>query len=147
MKVSLSCLLAAAVTMGACATAATDDDTSPLDDPRIGDEVRRLCVSSRISGFGEWDGGDGLILRKGPKERYLATLYRGCGPAGRIQRIGVNQNFGAGCLSRGDRIYVSADFSPRQQSSPFDSDVCRIKAIYKWDPSATAEDNETETEE
>ncbi len=118
----------------------------PLDDPRIGEQVNRLCFAIAISGFNDWDGGDGVIVRKGVRDRYLVTLLPGCTPIRNAQRIGVTDRFGSGCLERGDRLFVSSDIFPSRRSSPFDSDFCRIKAIYEWKdaPEADTEADETD---
>lgn len=137
-------LAAALAVVPACATEPTDDTETlaeALADPRVGEKVNRICFSRGINGFSEWDGPDGIILRRGVNDRYLVLVARGCFNIDDAQRIGIDQRFGGGCLSRGDRLFISRSIFPNPRDR-FDVDRCTITAIYEWDEDAAEEDGE-----
>lgn len=136
--------------LAACAASPTGDETDkkdPLDDPRVGEEVRQLCFAGSINGFSEWDGDNGLILRKGVNDRFLVTFIASCPPADNAMRVGVDPRSGS-CLRRGDRLIVSSTLFPDRNDTVFDTQRCTIGAIYQWNEDATeeetAKDSETE---
>lgn len=129
-------VLAGAILAG-CSTTDSAEKSDPLDDVRVGKRVDRICFSSGISGFREWNGDEGLIVRRGAREEYLVTFAGVCPPADNALRIGVDERFGGGCLRRGDRLFVSSRMSSGPGGSPFDSDRCLVGAIYEWNKNAT----------
>jgi hypothetical protein len=129
----------AAAGLAACTTATGDDDMAPEEDMRVGERVDRICFTGGISGFRDWEGGDGLILRKGPSEEYLATLFPGCLNVDNAMRVGFDERFGGGCLRRGDDLFVSDRMFAGGAGSAFDVVRCRVDAIYVWDEDADTE--------
>lgn len=132
--------------LAACSTT-TDSGEEPtledaLKDKRVGEKTDRLCFTRGISGFRSWDGPDGLILKKGAREEYLVLVTRSCQTVERAQRIGVDNRFGSGCISRGDYLYISETVFPND-TDPFSTDRCLITAIYKWNEDA-GDDTEEE---
>lgn len=127
--------------LAACASSEEKAPTyaSPQDDPRVGEEVNRVCFTRSISGFSEWNRGEGLILRTQRQERFLATFIGPCFPADSALRIGFPNQFG-GCLSRGDDLIVSSRIFPSRRDTAFDTDRCRINKIYAYDGPPDAEE-------
>ena len=142
-------------TVTACATATTPEQQAAQEkareearaaevfanDPRRGEEVRRLCFTSQIDGFGETTK-RAVVVREG-RDRYLIETFPGCFDLDWAQSL-VIDSF-SGCLSKGDRIFAFDDvFATRRSSGQRLS--CRVKTIYEWDRDAKAEDPE-ETED
>ena len=142
-------LTASCITDEAAQTTREEAEAAALADPRVGEEVDSICFKSGINGFAEVKGGDGLILRRGVKDRYLVTILGSCPPLDHAQAVGTSNRFGSGgCLRRTDRLYISTSFTGRG-SGPFDNDFCPIERIYTWNPDAKAEaevDTDTEVE-
>ena len=137
-------IAATALLVSACATSTPDVEEAkvdPLEDARIGEEVKSLCFASSINGFAEWEDGDGVIVRKGVRDRFLVTVFGTCTPIDHVQSIGT---VNGGCLDRGDKLFVSNSFTGHG-SGPFDNQFCRIKAIYEWN--ADALDGATDSED
>lgn len=122
--------------MAGCAspdgTTPAADRPDPLEDPRVGAEVDRICFASSISGFSAWDGEDGLILNRGPREKFLVTMLGACLPLDGAMRVGLDDRFGGGCLRRGDSLFISSSLIDSPSSDPFASGRCRIDRIYEW---------------
>ena len=127
----------------ACGTSASSEDKptteEALQDKRVGERVDRVCFAQSISGFREWDGPDGLILKKGVRDEYLVVLSRSCRSADRAQRVGLDDRFGSGCITRGDSLYISEEIFGGNDTDPFTVDRCLITAIYEWNEDATEE--------
>lgn len=140
MKKSTRLLTVATIAaLAACATPETSGSEPAVDeadDARIGAEVRNLCFTGNISGFSDYDGKTGLIVRKGPLDEYLVKLLPGCAPLSNPQRVGLDTGIGSSCLSRGDDLIVSNRFFANENEAPFDTDRCRVAAIYEWDRTA-----------
>ena len=108
------------------------------DDPRRGDEVKKLCFASQIDSFGETTK-RAVVVREGG-DHYLIETFSGCFDLDWAQSLAIDS--ATSCLSRGDRIlafdsaFVRKDDIGLQQS-------CRVKTIYEWD--RDAEDPEPET--
>ena len=142
------CLAAAMVLTGCASTDDTPEYASLDEDPRVGDRVGRVCFPRSISGFSDYQDGDGLVLHKGRSERFLVTFAGPCFAAGNAFSLQLQTNRGftqTGCLSTGDRIFLSSSPTGGQTSNPFDSDTCLIRDIYTFDPDAAkAEESEEE---
>ncbi len=118
---------------------------SLAEDPRVGEEMDRICFTNGISGFSDYNGPeDALILRRGPGREYLVTLFPGCITVDRAQRVAFVDRFSGSCLMRGDEILVSAELF--RAGSSLDNDVCRISEVYAYDRDATAAEEEDEAE-
>ncbi|MBB4658742.1 DUF6491 family protein [Parvularcula dongshanensis] len=121
-----------------------DETLLGLDDPRIGAEVGQVCFLGSIDGFSEWDQGEGVVLRKGPQERYLATIRGVCQPLEFVQRVGFDpRGASQSCLTQGDYLFVSSAISPLSTTDSFDNARCLVDGLYEW--SGEAPDGETLT--
>jgi hypothetical protein len=102
----------------------------PLDnDPRIGDEVRRVCFTSSVRSWKDVDNDRrGLILVMNNRDEYKLKLSPGCDPQWAMSNIAIFSRNGS-CLARGDRIKTDADMS---RFAP----GCTVTAINEWDPDA-----------
>jgi len=123
----------------ACASLgdAPDDGVAAFaDDPRLGEEVDRICFGRQINGFGETTDRT-IIVNAGVNEHYLIETIGFCRDLDWAQSISLDQF--SSCLTGGDSIipYGSA-FGPDRSGPPPQS--CRIKAIYEWDEDAGEQD-------
>lgn len=139
------------LTVTACATATTPEALEArerakaeavfADDPRRGDEVKRLCFASQIDSFGETTK-RAVVVREGG-DHYLIETFAGCFDLDWAQSLAIDS--ATSCLSKGDRIlafdsaFVRHDDVGHQQS-------CRVKTIYEWDRDAEESDEEGEAE-
>lgn len=133
----LVCVSVACLVLLACAAPTSEDDAEedPLEDLRVGEEVNRICFTSGINGFSSWDGPNGLLLRRGVNDRFLVLVDGGCFNTENALRVGIDERFGSGCLTRGDRLFVSDRLFP-DRGDPFAVQSCRVLAIYDWDEDA-----------
>ncbi|MCI5046112.1 MAG: DUF6491 family protein [Aquisalinus sp.] len=133
---STTCLL-----LTACAS--TDEERSSkieADDPRLGEQVNRICFTRTIDNFKTVSDRQ-VILSASPSREYLVETGA-CFQLDRAQRIGLTDR-GGNCLTRGDIILVSEDlFASR--SNVQQPDRCFIRSMYEWDADATDEEDETE---
>lgn len=139
------------LTVTACATATTPEALEArerakaeavfADDPRRGDEVKRLCFASQIDSFGETTK-RAVVVREGG-DHYLIETFAGCFDLDWAQSLAIDS--ATSCLSKGDRIlafdsaFVRHDDVGHQQS-------CRVKTIYEWDRDAEESDEESEAD-
>lgn len=139
------------LTVTACATATTPEALEArerakaeavfADDPRRGDEIKKLCFASQIDSFGETTK-RAVVVREG-RDHYLIETFPGCFDLDWAQSLAIDS--ATSCLSKGDRIlafdsaFVSKDDIRQQQS-------CRVKTIYEWDRDAEESDEDAETE-
>lgn len=123
-------LCAAGALMAAPAAYASDKTAA---DPRIGEEVNKICFSSSIRGWSAVKGEDGVILlERAVNDWYRVEVNATC-TAGRIQRadsIGLDSFTGSGCLERADTIILNDLVDPNRR--------CVIKRINKWNKDAAA---------
>lgn len=150
MKPVISTLLGlCAISISACGTTGSENDEvsleEALNDPRVGEKTDRICFSRGINGFREWkDGPDGLILDRGVNNEYLVLVGPACLTLDRAQRIGIDDRFGGGCLSRGDSLFISDSIFPsNDRSAALSIDRCRISAIYEWNEDAAEDINDS----
>jgi hypothetical protein len=122
--------------LAACATepSVTDTlgDTAFTEaDPRRGEEVRSVCFTRSIDGFGETSRRS-VVVRKNANERYLIEVFPGCFDLDDAQSLAIDSF--SGCLTRGDEIkpFTSA-FGP--SINDFNT-TCRVSKIYRWDRDA-----------
>ena len=133
MKTLIAPALAALI-LGACATSQTEQDTeiNVAEDPRVGEEVDRLCFTRGISGFGKTTDRT-VVLRRG-SQRYLVTTRNRCRDLDDALSLGIDSF--SGCLSRGDQIIgIDSVFGHNFNHAP--SFPCFVDKIYEWDPDAT----------
>lgn len=141
-------ILCSLLLITACATSGEETETyeNVTDDPRVGEEVPRLCFQRSISGFSEYGDGDGVILRRGASDRFLVTFAGACPGADSVQRIGLTGELsGGGCIRQSSRIFLSDSFTGRG-TSPFSTTSCLVKDIYVYDPKAGSEEKEEAAE-
>jgi len=146
----LSATAIAGMLLAACATEPSVTDTLgetafTEDDPRRGEEVRSVCFTRSIDGFGETTRRS-VVVRLNARERYLIEVFPGCFDLDDAQSLAVDSF--SGCLTRGDEIKpFSSVFGPSRNDI---RQSCRVSKIYRWDPDALdapeTEDNEAEAE-
>lgn len=110
-------------------------------DPRIGEEVNRICFRPNINGWRTIDNLDNaVLLQRGVNDWYYVELIGACDR--RVLRsaieIGIDSRPGANCITRGDIIIV--------RDTPGLPRRCNVRGMYAWDDDAEApESEETET--
>ncbi|MEM9054861.1 MAG: DUF6491 family protein [Pseudomonadota bacterium] len=140
--------------LAACATATTPEQQAEraqakaaevfADDPRRGEEVKRLCFASSIDSFGETTK-RAVVVREG-LDHYLIETFGGCYDLDWAQSLAV-KSF-SGCLTRGDEILAfDSAFGPDRNDIRRPS--CKVRAIYEWEEDADGreEGSTEETEE
>ena len=138
----ISLLLASAV-LAAC-TSQPAGEAKPkgvaqfADDPRLGEEVKKVCFASTISGFHDATD-DTVVISKG-REDYLIEVYGNCFNLDQAQQIAVDST--TNCLSKGDHLITSDSISGFHDDTGFGVQRCMIKSIYKWDSKAEAPEAE-----
>ena len=139
-------LLPGVLLMLAACTTMPRSDTPPLEeDPRLGNEVRNLCFAQSIDSFGETTHTT-VVVREGFDYYLIETMGR-CFDLSHAQSISLDS--ATSCLSRGDKIRAYDSVFGPDNIGP-SSVPCTVKAIYEWDPDATAEepgDNTDNTED
>lgn len=142
----LRLLVSALIATCAIGPVAMADDHVPEgfeDDPRLGEEVRRMCFSRNVSGFGETTRRT-IVLRARVNEYYLVETFGFCRDLDWAQSIALD-SFGP-CLTRGDTIHTSDSVFASDRRHGL-ANQCRVRAIYDWDPDAQSEDeSDPETE-
>lgn len=144
-------LIAASLALAACTTSGSGDaKPSGIErfagDPRLGEEVDRICFASNIDSFGETTRNT-VVMREG-RDHYLIEVYNSCFALDDTMTIALDSI--GGCLSRGDHLIVSDSIlgPGTRGSSAFSTQRCTVKSIYKWDPKAEDKaDEETPDEE
>ncbi|HBF90046.1 MULTISPECIES: DUF6491 family protein [Hyphomonas] len=132
--------LALPTILAACATNETNDTRLRgaeryADDPRLGEEVDRICFASSIDGFSETTR-DTVVLRNGRKH-YLVEVFTSCAPLDHAMRIGLDST--GGCLRKSDALIVSDSMSDIGETSSFSRQRCLVNGIYEWNPDAEAD--------
>ncbi|KCZ87674.1 DUF6491 family protein [Hyphomonas jannaschiana] len=144
MRLSLS-LFTALIAVAGCASTA---DTEPkpkgvakyADDPRLGEEVDRICFASNIDSFGD-NTRDTFTVREG-RDYYLIEIFGSCPPLQHAMTMRMDSTMN--CLTAGDHVIVS-DSLTSSSSTPFSKSRCLVKSIYKWDPKAGEAEDTSET--
>lgn len=117
---------------------AEDDDAA---DPRIGEEVNRICFRPNINGWRTVDDLDDVVLlQRGVNNWYYVELLGAC--PNRVLRsaiqIGIDSRPGPSCIGPGDVIIV--------RDTPGLARRCNIQRIYEWDDDAEATEETSENE-
>ena len=127
-----------------CTTVA---DTGPkgiaafADDPRLGEQVSKICFKRNIYGFSNATR-DTVVLSAGVNDDYIVEVFGGCTNLRHAQGIAIDSNLS--CVDDNDFLIVSESVFPSNDRA-FDLERCAINKIHKWDKRATAEE-EPETE-
>lgn len=139
MKKLLSLIAAAGLGAGAMTASGfadpkEDGAEKAGPDPRIGEEVNRICFQRNIKGWRPVKGEDDVVLlERGINNWYRVELLGACDE--RLFRfahkIGIDSRPGGGCVTRGDAIIV--------EDSPGFNRRCTITAMYEWDEDALNE--------
>lgn len=121
-------LTAAIISVSAHAEAADQGD------PRIGEEVDKICFRSTINSWRTVDDLDDVVLlQRGVNDWYYVELIGAC--SNRILRtaleIGIGGRPSGACVASGDIIVV--------RDNPAATRRCAVQRIYRWDDDATAE--------
>lgn len=130
--------------LSACATAANgpSKEEQPrgierfADDPRLGEEVSRMCFVSSIDSFSD-NTDDTVVLEVSPNKRYLVEVSGGCSVLDSAQSIAVDAH--SSCATKGDYLIVSDSAFGLSNSSGFGPDRCLIKSIHEWNEDAGKE--------
>jgi len=136
-------LFAAGLVLAACTTSG-GEEASPTGaerfagDPRLGEEVDRICFASNIDSFGDTTR-DTFTVREG-RDYYLIDVYNSCFALDDAMSIVIDAT--GSCLTRGDHVIVSDSITgpgTRRGGSPFGTQSCTVQSMYKWDPKAKAD--------
>lgn len=115
-------------------------------DPRVGEQVDRICFGRNINNFKTIEGeDDAILLEKGVNDWFKATLIGACNyrELKWAQAVAIDQRPAGGCVTPGDYLIFS-----RSAFGDFkfpNTTRCAISAIYKWDPDAKADEDASET--
>ena len=135
MKKFLSAMAGAALVTGAACASYHEGEEDAGPDPRIGEQVDRICFGSTISGWKDIKGQDNVVLlERGVNDWYYVTLSGNCRSSSlrSALSIGIDSSPAGGCVRKGDVIIV--------KDSPGFTNRCFIKEIYKWDEDAAMDD-------
>jgi len=124
-------LIAAAAALAACSS--TPGTASPrgiakfADNPRLGEETKRICFASNVDGF-SMNSRDSVVLHEG-RDRYLVEVAGSCLDLDSAEAIALDAP--TSCLTPGDAIIVS-----RAMGGTLGPQRCMITKMHKWDPKA-----------
>lgn len=144
MRLSLT-LAVACLALTACASAA-DSTPKPKgaekykDDPRLGEQVDKVCFASNIDSFGD-NTRDTFTVREG-FDHYLIEVFGSCVPLQHAMTIRMLPK--TSCLRKGDNVVVSDTLLGGAAEGAFTSQRCMVDKIYKWDPKAKDKAPDTE---
>lgn len=106
-------------------------------DPRLGEQVDRICFARTIDNFEVIEGeDDAVLLEAGVNDWYKATLIGACNyrQLKWAQGVALDSRPGGGCVTPGDQLIFSrsafGDFSFPNTTR------CVIDDIYRWNPDA-----------
>ena len=109
-------------------------------DPRLGEQVNRMCFGRSINGFEDATDRT-VVLRARVNDHYLVETAGYCPDLDWAQSIGLDQF--SSCLTRGDSIIPFDSVFGASRSGHFGASrsghrgfPCRIRAIYEWNPDA-----------
>lgn len=101
------------------------------DDPRLGEEVNKICFTHMIHGFNSLDERT-VILNRGVKEDYVVETYGSCVDLDYAWEIALASQ--SSCLRKYDSLIITRG-STIPNSDPF-TRTCRIKSMHKWNKNA-----------
>ena len=111
------------------------------DDPRLGEEVDRLCFASNIDSFGN-NTKDTFTVKEG-RDHYLIEVFGTCTPLEHAVTMAIGSS--TSCLTNGDSIIVS-DSLTGGRNDPFGTARCVVKSMHKWDPKAESKEDDPEAD-
>jgi hypothetical protein len=117
-------------------------------DPRVGEQVSRICFGRNINNFKTIDGeDDAVLLEKGVNDWYKATLIGACSyrQLKWAMAVAIDSRPAGGCVSPGDVLIFTRSVTG-EFSFP-DTTRCVIDDIYKWDPDAADDENDASGED
>ena len=124
---------------GLAVASAVQADDAAAGDPRIGEQVDRICFGRNIDGFKAVKGmDDAVLLEKSVNDWYLATLSGACSYR-RIKwamGVAIDQRPTGGCVTPGDWLIFTESITG-DMSFP-NTTRCVINGIYEWDEDAVA---------
>lgn len=129
--------MAAAIFLASALAGAAALAEEPAGDPRVGDEVDRICFGRDINNFKAIKGeDDAILLERSVNDWYKATLIGACNyrELKWAQSVAIEQHPAGGCVTPGDSLIFS-----RSAFGDFkfpNTTRCVISDIYKWDPKA-----------
>ena len=148
MRPLQSALIAATLAglLAACATPGEKDASMSenwMEDPRLGEEVNRICFASNIDSFSRATDRT-VILERGVNDYFLVETFGTCLDLDRAQSIGIDSF--SSCLTRGDALYASDSAFTLQSRGEIPPQRCIVKSIHAWNPDAAepAETDDTE---
>jgi hypothetical protein len=109
-----------------------------LADPRVGEEVDRVCFIQGIDRFTHRTDYS-VVLTEGVSDDYLVVV-QSCNNLPFAQSLSLSGS--NGCLRPLDRIQVfetAFGTGPRVGSSNFD--FCQVESLYRWNEKATSEED------
>jgi hypothetical protein len=116
------------------AAVAQQENELPLEfasDPRLGDQVPRICFKQSIRSFGETT--DTTVVVGYTRGRhYLVQTRQQCPGLDGAEGISFQQ-FSA-CLTPGDYLLADDGLAFRRPQGSRNTRRCRVEAIYEWDP-------------
>ncbi len=135
MRASFSAMMfMASALIGAPIAVAQQDSALPASiasDPRLGDQVPRICFKQSIRSFGETT--DTTVVVGYTRGRhYLVQTRQHCPGLNGAEGIAFRQ-FSA-CLTPGDYLRADDGLAFRRPSGGLvNTRRCRVEAIYEWD--------------
>lgn len=139
-------LLLALPILIACTSVASDEPRGAAkfaDDPRLGEQVDKICFKRSIDGFSNATR-DTVVLSAGVNEDYLVEVFGGCTNLRHAQRIAIDSSLS--CVDDGDFLIVSENLFSDGRSSGLDPQRCAIDSIYKWDKRAEMAEDDNSAE-
>jgi len=126
--------------LAACATSADDGKPKGIaafkGDPRLGEEVSKICFNRSIDGFSE-NTDDTVVLTKGVNKDHIVEVSGICQDLKFAKSIAIDSR--SSCITRGDYLLVSSSAFSLDDGTGIGPDRCYIDKIYKWDKKAKAE--------
>jgi len=138
--------------LSACATAANGGAGDRAEakgveqfagDPRLGEEVSRMCFASSVDSFNS-PTDDTVILEVSPSRSFLVETGA-CFNLDHAQSIALDTT--SSCVTRGDNLIVSDSAFGISRSSGIGPDRCFIKSIHAWNADANTDADESEAAE
>ncbi|MEL7546032.1 MAG: DUF6491 family protein [Pseudomonadota bacterium] len=134
-----------ALFLGACATsepAETSDEIDLTEDPRVGEQLTRLCFTNGINGFSR-STSRSVVLSRGTKD-FLVTTRNRCRDLDGALSLSLDSF--SGCLSRGDQL-ISFDSAFGTNIGGIPAFPCFVDEIYEWDADAEPTEADDTSEE
>lgn len=126
--------------LAACATSADDGKPKGIaalkGDPRLGEEVSKICFNRSIDGFSE-NTDRTVVLTKGVSDDHIVEVSGGCRDLKFAQSIAIDSTLS--CVTRSDYLLVSTSAFSLDDGTGIGPDRCYINKMYKWDKKAKAE--------